>query len=109
MAWVGVGLLMHWVPRAKMGGGQCHLLCLVWFVLSSEKLATPGPDVIDVRSFLSDVEWIVMTRSLSAFGATSSGGVGAVTFVPWDGREWVLHRPRKVDGLMDSRSASSLL
>ncbi len=55
MARVGVGLLTHRVPRAK-GGGQCHSLRSVWFAPSSEKLATPDPEVIDVRSFLSDVE-----------------------------------------------------
>jgi hypothetical protein len=29
-------------------------------------------------------------------------------FMPWDGREWVLHRPRKVYGLTDRRSTSLL-
>ncbi len=56
LARVGVGLLTHWVPRAKMGGGQCHLLCFVWFAPSNKKSAMLGPEVIDIRSFLSDVE-----------------------------------------------------
>ncbi len=38
------------------GGGRCHLLCLVWFLPSSKKLATPGPDVIDVRLFLPNID-----------------------------------------------------
>ncbi len=57
LARAGVGLLMHRVTRVTMGGGdQCHSLFLVWFTPFSNKLVMPGPDVIDVRSFLSDVE-----------------------------------------------------